>query len=266
MGAVGAYLAIVGISFRQRFVYRADSLLHIASTAFGYFVMANVWRALYSGRVTLAGADLRDMITYTLLGSVLRGLTGSWIAHRIAGMVQDGSIGLELIRPVSLRYKALCEDIGGNLFYTLSVNVPAAVLLGAAYGFRLPADGPRLALFLGSAAAGVFLMQTINFILGLIAFWFKSGEYVNFFRSALMTLFAGGFVPLWLYPKALAVVASALPFRFVSYEPLAIYLGRTSMRDATAVLAMQVGWILLLSVVERLLWRGVQKHITVHGG
>ncbi len=263
---VTAYLSIAGISFRQRFVYRADSLLGIVSTALGYFIMVNVWTALYAGRAELGGVALRGMITYTLVSSVLRGLSSSWIAHRIAGMANDGSIGQELIRPVSLRLKTLCEDLGGNLFYTLSVNVPAAVLLGAIYGFQPPPDAARFALFLAAAAAGVLLMQTIHFILGLIAFWFRSGEYVNFFRGALMTLFAGGFVPLWLYPRPLAAVASVLPFRFVTYEPLSIYLGRLTLRESIVVLAMQAAWIVALSILERFMWRGVQKHITAYGG
>ncbi len=115
---LAAYLRITSLSFRQRFVYRADSLLGIVSEAFYYFVMVSVWTALYSGRAELGGVALRGMITYTLLSSVLRGLTGSWIAHRIAKMANDGSIGQELIRPVGLRSKALCEDLGSNLFYS----------------------------------------------------------------------------------------------------------------------------------------------------
>lgn len=266
MNHLGAYVEIARISFRQRFVYRTGTLLEIVGTAFYYFVTASVWTALYAGRTEMGGVDLQGMISFALVSSVLRGLSTSWIAHRIAGMAQDGSIALELIRPVSLKYKALSEDLGGNAFYMLFTNIPAAILIGVFFGFRLPADGAQLAFFAATAAAGVVLMQSINFILGLIAFWFKSGEYVNFFRSAFMTLFAGNFIPLWLYPKPLLAVAQALPFRFITFEPVALYLGKTPVGDGWRILAMQAAWIAVLAAVERLMWRGVQKQITVHGG
>ena len=107
---------------------------------------------------------------------------------------------------------------------------------------------------------------TISFLFGVIAFWLKTAEYASFLQSACHALFSGGVVPLWFYPEALRNVAMFLPFRFTIFEPVAIFLGSYTVEQALQILLYQAVWLVGLTVLERCLWFGIQRHLVIQGG
>mgnify|MGYP001081547821 CR=1 FL=1 len=61
-------------------------------------------------------------------------------------------------------------------------------------------------------------------------------------------------------------ITEFLPFRYFTYEPLAIYLGKTPVSEIPRVLLIQAFWLVALYAVERILWRRACKKVLVQGG
>lgn len=81
-----------------------------------------------------------------------------------------------------------------------------------------------------------------------------------------MQLFAGTVVPLWFYPTVLYNIAMVLPFRFISYEPVSIFIGRTSLGDGWLVIVMQIVWLAIFIALEAYIWNRVQRKVIIQGG
>ena len=79
-----------------------------------------------------------------------------------------------------------------------------------------------------------------------------------------MTLFGASAIPLWFYPDWLAKVSLFLPFRYISYEPILIFLGE-SESPLTAII-LQLAWLAVLFLIEKLVWRRAERKLIVQGG
>lgn len=263
---ISTNIEIMKKAFKVSVTYKINTLFEVLSIALGFYIQLCVWAALYNGRDLLNGISYSDMKSYLLVSSFVSSLSYSGIALKIAGQVKDGTIGNELVRPVSYKSMMMYQELGGNLFHSVCIMLPVVILFGYMARIRIPTSSLTFILFLLSVTFGVTIIYGLNFIYGMLAFWLKTSEYVNFISRALMTLFAGRYVPLWFYPDVLYRISYVLPFRFITFEPMQIFLGKVDTTGAYRIIMVQVIWILVLTVIQRIMWRAVQKHLVIQGG
>lgn len=260
------YLEFLKKSFRQRYIYRANSYIFIFSSIFSLFVKVSVWSALIGTGNTVQGISYGDMVSYVIINTLLLSLVYSSIGQKLAAKVQDGSIANDFLRPVNLKYSLIFEQFGSNIFSTIFGTLPVCIISIIFLQFKLPSNPINFLLFLISMINGIALIFYINYTLGLLSFWFKSSFYIDWFQRAFFQLFGGTFVPLWFYPEALYAVSKILPFRLISFEPISIYLGKLNTSESINIILLQLIWIIVLVAIEKLLWIKAQKVVTVQGG
>jgi ABC-2 type transport system permease protein len=260
------YLDLVRTSFKQSFAYRLDYALWIVSRVLWLFIQISVWQALFRNRATVDGISLSDMTNYVVLSMIVGSLAQSGLSGRLAWLVQQGSVSISLVRPLNLKLALMCEEIGESLTGTLVTALPVCAGAWAILGFRPPADPAMALTFLVSLVAGVVLSYNFDYLLGLLSFWLKDTHYVRWFGLAFYELFSGAMVPLWFYPRPLALASQYMPFRYVSFEPMAIYLGKTASGQALRVIGIQAVWIIIVIGLGRLVWMRAKRVITIHGG
>ena len=119
--------------------------------------------------------------------------------------------------------------------------------------FLPPKDFFHSGMFFLTILLGILLAYSLNYFLGLFVFWVKNYGFISWFLKASTMLFAGSAVPLWFYPPALQAVANVLPFRFIAFEPISIYLGKTPVDEIWAVVVGQIIWIAVFLLASHLL-------------
>ena len=129
---------------------------------------------------------------------------------------------------------------------------PASLLHGFVFGFTL--------------ILGITLQYLFSYVIGLLSFWVKTSSFVTWFMGAFTSLFGGSIIPLWFYPDFLRGIARHLPFRYISFEPVAIYLGQTDTNQFLPTICMQLVWIILIYILGRVLWSRAEKLVIVQGG
>lgn len=258
--------AFIARAFKQSYVYRTNVWIAFVRAILGLLIAFSVWTALYRGVEHVNGITYADMVQYVIINSLVTALVGSSIAQKLGQRVADGTIGNDLIKPFNVKWYLVSEQIGENLFRLVFSTVPAAVVAVLVYGFGLPAEPYQLLLFALSLLLGIVIMFYFHLIVGTWVFWIKTSFYIDWLSRAVFTLFAGTVVPIWFYPPLLQHMSYYLPFRLVSFEPIAIYIGKHSWASAWQVIAVQAGWIVLFVVLERWLWRKAQDQVVVHGG
>ncbi|WP_270169492.1 ABC transporter permease [Paenibacillus sp. SYP-B4298] len=260
------YLEFFRKAFQERYAFRFNFYITILASIFLLVIQINVWTALYSNKGTISSINLNEMVSYVIIASVVVALTKSGAGSKIAERVENGNIVLDLMKPVNFKQYLFSEDLGKNLFQAIFVTVPAIAVTWLFYDFSIGGAMESLLLFLPSLVLGILIAFQIHYIFGLLAFWLETSWYIPFFIGAMFDLFAGSVVPLWFYPKWLYDMCQFLPFRFIFFEPISIYLGKYALHQIVNLLLLQAGWLVVLILIEKIVWMRVQHKLAVHGG
>jgi len=148
----------------------------------------------------------------------------------------------------------------------LLVALPVGIVTTLIYGIVPPASAGHFVLFVGFAFLSVLIVFTIGIIFALLSFWVLDAHALEWFMRGLMVVLSGGIVPIWFFPPWLAVLAQSTPFAFVTYYPMAAYLGRFSLMDTVLVFLGGLAWAVVLAAVIFGLWASLTRRLTVMGG
>ena len=106
----------------------------------------------------------------------------------------------------------------------------------------------------------------ISYLLVQLSFVTQTLYGVYFARVALHQAFSGVAAPLAMFPGALAVWASALPFRHVIETPARILLGQAADSEIPGLLFGQAAWALGLLALSSAIFHSVLKRHQIQGG
>lgn len=252
--------------FKQRLIYRANTVIQLLSSFIYFFISINVWSALYRGKNEVSNISLLDMLTYILMVQIVKSLVKLPISQYVANRVTAGNIAIDFIRPTNIKYCAFFDSIGSAVFTVLLFSIPMFIIGSIFWGIILPIDFKQWLLFILSLSFAIILYATMDYIFGLTSFWTKTNYYIGWINSALMVLFSGSVIPLWFYPKTIRAIASILPFHYFIFEPINIFLGKVTNKEAIIIILSQSIWIVFLLLIERIVWHYAKKVITVQGG
>ncbi|WP_220457974.1 MULTISPECIES: ABC-2 family transporter protein [unclassified Actinotalea] len=262
---LGAYRALAGTAFKSLLAYRLQFFLGLLGNLFLLLSLFYLWRTILREGQQPLGFTWPDMKAYLLIGFVSGTVVSTYTDWRMAQRIQDGSVAVDLTKPVDYQRARLAEALGFAAFELVACALVAVGALAVFGGVAVPPPG-TLALFVVSILAVVPLKFTIVYMSGLLCFWTQSYMGVSWARLALQQLFSGAMVPLAFFPDWLRVIAEVLPFQAMAYTPAMLYLGRLEGAELWWRLGGQLGWTLLLWWAARAAWRAASRRLTVHGG
>lgn len=264
-GRIPFYLSVLKYGLKSKLAYRMGAFLSTVGVLIQFLGRIMVWVALLASGVAF-DTTLREMITFMVISMMLSEIVSSSAGRTIARRIRDGSIAIDFVRPIQLKSYLFFSDIGNNLFLALVVYLPVYVVISLGFGFLPPASPLHFLAFAITACLGLILQFYYSYILGLASFWLIKNPFISWHFRNVETLFAGLFMPIWMYPGWLAAVTVFLPFRYFTYEPITFYLGRVSVDSFWHVFLIQTMWLCILYVAERLLWSRACRKVIVQGG
>ena len=252
-------------AFQEQYAYRFNLIVSVIGSFLTLWMQIFIWRALFDGNEANV-MDIKQMLTYTIVSSLIMTLTSSTVAHKLGEKVQTGDIMIDFLRPINLKTLFFANELGWNLFRVLFIAMPGTVLTGLIVGFDFPTELETILAFLISLILGLFLAFYFHYLVGLSAFWLESTWYIPFFTGAFIQLFAGAAIPLWFYPEWLYQLTNWMPFRFIFFEPISIFLNQRNASEILVILITQLVWLLILWIFERLVWKNVNAKLVMNGG
>jgi ABC-2 type transport system permease protein len=141
--------------------------------------------------------------------------------------------------------------------------MPVAGLLG---GLSAPAGLAAGLLYPVALVLGWLLNALLTLLIGLSAFWTVDNNGLATLFRFIAAFLAGASVPLTFLPGPLRALAEALPFRFIVYEPAAVYIGQVHGRPVFVGFALALAWAAGLAGLAGLVWRRAYRKLVVHGG
>ena len=259
------YLFLLAKSFQSNLVYRSALLWSLLFSALSFALQIGIWSVLIGSGVK-KDVTLHDMIFYIMLNQVILTITHVNVESQLEEQIKDGSVVMHFLRPASFKLYYLSATVGDNLFRLLT-NVMPIFLVGAlVVGVPAPADGRYLLYSVISMLLGMLIKFELSFMVGLLAFWLQETWYLWRYVDAGLALFGGTVLPLWFFPGFFDKLSMFLPFRYITFESINFYLGKTASADVSRSLLGSAMWFLVLYVAERLVWMQAQKKLTINGG
>jgi len=271
-GTWGLYGTFIRLAFLKFLAYRlryyTGVLTYTIYVAGFYFL----YRALFASRAgagpddLIGGLTLEEMITYVAISWIGRSFYFNNIARELSGLIRDGEIAMQLIKPYNLQTVMMFEVVGESIFRLLLFTLPIMIVVVPLFGIQGPPDASLYGWSFLSFSMALVIYTQFNFLLGCVAFYTKNIQGVLRAKMVAMDFLTGVLIPFTFFPEWFQKVVSWLPFQGISYIPVTIYLGKRSGPDLFSGLAVQLAWSIALYLLARLVWNRAVKQVTVQGG
>jgi ABC-2 type transport system permease protein len=79
-----------------------------------------------------------------------------------------------------------------------------------------------------------------------------------------MEVIGGAIIPLSFFPQILQKACLLLPFHFLIYLPMRIYLGKIPLDQVSAELLKEVSWIVGFALLNFMIWKkGIRQYVAM---
>jgi ABC-2 type transport system permease protein len=260
------YYQFARVAFLKILAYRLRYFTGIVTYFVNVSVYYFIWKAIFSANASVAGYDLAQMVTYVTVGWIVRSFYFNNVDREMATEVLEGKIAMSLIRPVDTQLMYLSQTVGEACFRALLFTAPISVVLAFVYPILPPPSLTAAFLFLISIGLALLIFTMINFFVGTMALHIYSIVGVIRAKYFIVEFMSGLLIPLTFFPHKLQRILMLLPFPYISFTPLEIYLGRVQGAAALRALTLQAGWVLVLYTVGRAFWKFSTRRLSIQGG
>jgi ABC-2 type transport system permease protein len=260
------YQTLCKISMQNAIAYRSNFIINISASLFAVTSLFFLWHAIYGDRSELNGYTWDQMKAYLLITFITNTLLSWYSETAISKKILDGSVAMDLLKPIDFQKARLAETIGSSIFESLIGITMACIILLIFSGILLPSTFLSWVLFILSLLISVLTKFSIVYIAGLFCFWTTHPFGIAWARAAITNFFSGALVPFAFFPDWMEKIALALPFKGIVYIPASVYLGQLQGLVAVKAIFFQIIWLVLLWIIGKLLWTWAIRQVTIYGG
>lgn len=256
---------------KSNFVYKGRFYLFMLRKFLGMFIYYYLWMAIYasSAASSLGGFTRSEMILYVFMSYTVSDMIMIGISSEIGSDVVDGSVAMNLIKPIDYRMYLTFKSLGimiyrlviPSLFIWVGLEIYKVTKLGMAVSSPV-----TIALFLASIFLSFLIYAFFDYCFGMLAFVTTYIFGMNIIKNAVLNLLTGKLIPITFFPAFVQEIFSVLPFTAMAYVPVMIYLGKYSGTEVLWQLGKQALWAVILYFLGSLLWKRIEKRIVILGG
>lgn len=247
---------------RNMLAYKADYFLYMLINTVFFYISIALWLTVYreNGIENISQYTLSNIITYNLLTTLIFRFDMMNTIY-LGNEIWTGKFTNDYIKPWNvtfIHFIACASDI----IMGLITFVPFLLIMyfSSFNLISLPASQNLLPFFVT-----LILATIMNFFFNMIfhAMTFHYGdrrsmiELVNFISSFL----AGSMFPLSFLSGTIKNIFLALPFKYIFFIPIEIFLGKITMRQAIYSWPIIIMWAGIFYAIYRLVYiAGIKKY------
>jgi ABC-2 type transport system permease protein len=264
--SISAYLYIAKTKILASLAYRFDVFSTLITNFIMVFALSFFWKVAYHGIDTVEGVDEKQMITYTIISTLLSAAFVFDVEDTVNDRIRQGDIAMDFIKPVDLFGIYLAQDIGSVVSSVTLKVLPLFIVSSAFISIPLPASGIHFILFIFSMVLSYMILWLISAIVGLASFWVVELGPIGHIKNALVGTISGSFIPVWFFPDAIKRVLEFLPFMYIYQLPLGIFIGKSDLTESFKGMAVQLLWVCILLFIFNVLQKKARNRVFVQGG
>jgi len=258
------FRATVFATYKEWAAYRSHMAVSVLVGPVFFIVQVFIWSAIYSTRDTVTGLTLTQMLTYYGIVNVINYLTYDSSDVDLQWHIRTGGFITFMLRPISYFYYAICQKIGHRLLALWVEFVPVYILF--LFVFKINLVPANLFWTLISVFLSFILVFLTNFCIGITGFWLTKTEGLRRAFQVLRDVCAGSLLPLTLFPEFIQKILFYMPFQFIAYVPIRVFMGSYELAGISMsipkIVALQAVYVVVMFLVYKLLWHFGTKRFT----
>ncbi|MDP3988547.1 MAG: ABC-2 family transporter protein [Candidatus Levybacteria bacterium] len=261
------YWKVIKNTWEEMITYRLNFAMWRARVVFQTLTLYFLWSAILPSGVTLLGYSQSLMLTYVLGASFVGSIVTSSRSGSIGDEINQGNLSNFLLRPMNYFLYWFSKDLGDKAM-NISFSIVELFLLFLILKppIFIQSEPVYLALFLMSLISAVVIYFFINVIIGMIGFWSPEIWGPRFIFTILISFFAGGLFPLDILPRNIFLFFQYLPFSYLLYFPLKIYLGQIPILEIILGITVSFFWSIILYLTMKKIWNKGLRVYSAQGG
>lgn len=263
------YIPFARNVFQRLISYKANVLFFMFGDLLMLAVTYYLWKAIYesSNESILNGFGFNEMIIYIFISFITSVMISVDISHDISREVKDGSIAINLVRPLNYEKRMLFQGLGSILYnFIVIFIITFSITTILYYKFFGYVSIVRILLYFFSVIIGIFINFYFSYIFGLVAFKITNMWGLSQIMQAIVNLLSGMLIPIEFFPEWAQAIINLLPFSSSIYTPTMIYLGKITGADIIIALGLQIFWVIVLMIISKIMWKALIKNLTILGG
>ncbi len=259
---------ILKLTWLERMAYRVNFFMQVLSGVLSSLIVIFLWVAIYrsAGREVIGGYSIGEMITYLLGGGLINTFVLTTAENQETSQnIQDGSLSFLFLQPISPYGIWFMRDLGSKAFYFLlgMASYTVVFFFFREYLIFSPSAGFFI-LFLISIVLAALLQFLFFEALSLLSFWIENTYGIRFTMRVIMEVLGGALIPLSFFPIIVQKAFLLLPFQFLIYFPMRIYLSKISQPQMVVEFLKEGIWIVGLAFLNWAIWkRGVRQYVAM---
>ena len=248
--------SLIRIGFKDALAYRFHFYVTMITSPLQLLIYYFLWNAIftYSRMETINGFTLDTLISYYALNMIIGFFTWTNVDEWIERDVRSGELIGSLLKPFKLIYINFFNILGISSLAILIEIIP--LFLIAVFFFELKiAPLFYFTAFLISIAFALVISFFISSIVGMTAFWLNNISGIRRVKRVLIVFLSGGMIPLTFFPEAFQEIFFYLPFQYLRFIPISIYLQKYDYLKIIALIGIQIIWILSLYFISEFIWK-----------
>jgi ABC-2 type transport system permease protein len=266
--SVKKFWYVFKLAWIERMVYRVNFFMEILSGILSSLIVIFLWMAIYrtAGREVIGGYSVKEMVTYLLGGGLINSFILTTAENpETSQNIQDGTLSTYLIQPINPYGIWFFRDLGSKtFFFALGLSGYLVVCLFFGKYILFSASLHHLICFLISLVLASFLQFFLFQSFSLLSFWVENTYGIRFTMRVIMEVVGGAIIPLSFFPQILQKILLLLPFPFLIYLPMRIYLGKIPIDHVPMEFLKEVGWIAGFALLNFLIWKkGIRQYVAM---
>lgn len=248
--------------------YRSRYYTGILTYTVHVAVHSSILLAVWSSKMT--HFTRAELMTFIAIGYIIRSCTFCNLDQEIGSQVTDGSMVMDLLKPLDYPSMQFARATGAMLFRLFIFTGPIGIVAFMLFeDIQLPQNFLAFAL---STAMAFWMFAQITFLIGLCAIKLHSIGGLMRVKNHALNLLMGLTVPLHFiknFSETIYDIIILTPFPHMSHTPVMIYMNRVQDLHADSItdaLLHQFIWAVAMTVIARVAWLRVKKHIMIQGG
>lgn len=208
-----------------------------------------------------------DFATYYLLLALTDSLIVAHVEEDVAvDDVNRGQLSVFLLKPRPYYAMKLMSELPWRFTQGVFSIITILIVALLARNIIHITSSPVLLLLAIVIALLAYLMSfSFKMCLGLMAFWFTEINSLMQLTEIIMTVSGGIIIPLLFLPSSIKIIFDILPFSYMIYYPIVALLGKLDYRADLQVIIIQVVWLVVFSLLYKILLRAGIRTFTAVG-
>lgn len=259
---------IVKINYKSLIQYKWTFAMSVLAQPFVMIVNYLVFYGIYSycGKGQIRGYDMEQMVWFYTANLLVNSFVWNNIVGEMTYKIRSGELSNDLLKPMSVFTYGLSNTVASRMIAVIMDFLPGLVVYSLILppSFMTPLSMLRFLLLM---LPTFFLNYLLSFLVGLCAMIIKNDTSLQAVSGVMIAFAGGSLIPMEFYPGWLNMLLDFLPYKYVYYYPIQIFLNKYSgdvWEMWGKIIVIQGVWMIGLFIVYKMVWgRAVRRYCAV---